>query len=299
MASDIEDQVSRVLKGLGNPEPPLDLRFVRDLLSLDRGYYSIKDPSLLQDAVSKLKIAGKQILRRPTLLIDVVKKRNITALFIPDQKRILLDKDVPQLKHRWNEAHEIGHSIIEWHAGAMFGDDSYTLLPSCHEKLEAEANYAAARLLFMNERFGVEAIEYAPTIASVIKIKPTFGNTYTTTFWRCVEIWGKEKPVVGLITKHPHPSRRDEDFDSNNPCKYFIQSDAFKHQFSTVLETTLFDEIVEYCSSRKGGPLGSAEVLLMDDNGDGHVFLFETFSFTHNILTLGLYLGPKKTVIAF
>ena len=38
--ADIDGQVDKVLRGLGNPEPPADLRLVRDLLKLDRGYYS-------------------------------------------------------------------------------------------------------------------------------------------------------------------------------------------------------------------------------------------------------------------
>lgn len=37
-ATDIESQVNKVLRGLGNPEPPLNLDDVRELLRLDRGY---------------------------------------------------------------------------------------------------------------------------------------------------------------------------------------------------------------------------------------------------------------------
>jgi hypothetical protein len=35
--ADIDAQVAKVLRGLGQPEPPIDLRVVRDLLKLDRG----------------------------------------------------------------------------------------------------------------------------------------------------------------------------------------------------------------------------------------------------------------------
>ena len=127
-AADIDERVERVLNGLGNPEPPLDLRTVRELLKLDRGYYSANDPGLLQETVSKLRIAGKQVLLRPTLLIEAVRKMDIRALYIPDQKRILIDKSQPKLKHRWNEAQEIGHSVLPWHEGAMLGNDDGTVL---------------------------------------------------------------------------------------------------------------------------------------------------------------------------
>lgn len=36
--ADINGQVAKVLRGLGDPEPPVDLRLVRELLKLDRGY---------------------------------------------------------------------------------------------------------------------------------------------------------------------------------------------------------------------------------------------------------------------
>lgn len=297
-ASDIDERIERVLKGLGDPEPPLDLRIVRDLLKLDRGYYSADDPGILQETVSKLRVAGKQVLLRPTLLIDAVRKMDLRALYIPDQKRILLDESQPKLKHRWNEAHEIGHSLLPWHEGAMLGDDEHTLIPACHVKLEAEANFAAARLLFLRERFEIEAMDFEPSIDSMKTLKTRFGNTYTTTFWRCVETWGNKTPIVGLITGHPHPDRRRPDFDPDNPCKHFIQSPAFARQFSNLPETTVFDEIAEYCSAKSGGPLGESDVLLFDDNGDGHIFKFESFHNRYQTLTIGVYSGPRSTLVA-
>ena len=110
--ADIDAQVAKVLRGLGQPEPPIDLRVVRDLLKLDRGYYSTTDDSLLRETFSRMKVAGLQVLLRPTILGDPVRSLSLKALYLPDQKRILLDKDLPPLKHRWNEAHEIGHDII-------------------------------------------------------------------------------------------------------------------------------------------------------------------------------------------
>lgn len=119
--ADIDAQVVKVLRGLGNPEPPIDLAVVRDLLRLDRQYYSTTDDGLLRETVSKLKVAGLQILMRPTLLREAVQSLSLKALYLPDQKRILIDKDLPKLKHRWNEAHEVGHDIIPWHEGMMLG----------------------------------------------------------------------------------------------------------------------------------------------------------------------------------
>jgi hypothetical protein len=155
--ADIDGQVAKVLRGLGNAEPPVDLRLVRELLKLDRGYYSTTDDSLLRETFSRIKVAGLQVLKRPTILRDAVRTLSLKALYLPDQKRILLDQDLPVLKHRWNEAHEIGHDVIPWHAGMMLGDTEQTLTPACHQVMEAEANYAAGQLLFLASRFVAEA----------------------------------------------------------------------------------------------------------------------------------------------
>ena len=166
-AADIDRLIERLLKDIGDQEPPLKLEVVRDFLKLDRGFYSATDPGLLQETVHKLRVGAKQVLLRPALLVEAVRKFNLRALYVPDQKRILLDESQPKIKHRWNEAHEIGHSVVPWHAGAMLGDDDTTLIPSCHAKLENEANFAAARLLFLRQRFVDEAKALTPSIDSL------------------------------------------------------------------------------------------------------------------------------------
>lgn len=297
-AADIDRKVERVLKDLGNPEPPLDLDTVRELLKLDLSYYTASDPGLLQEVVSKMSMAGKQVLARPSRIIDAVRKWDLRALYIPDRKQILIDKDQPQLKHRWHEAHEVGHSLLPWHAGAMMGDNEHTLLPSCHEILEAEANFAAGRLLFLRDRFAEECLAQNPSFDALKELKQTYGNTHTTTFWRGVETWGKEMPILGLVSDHPNPAHRKTEFDPKAPCKHFVQSTAFEQRFSNVLETDVFDQVVSYCRRNKGGPLGEADVLLTDDNGEEHIFHFESFSFYHQTLTLGVYKAPHNRLIA-
>jgi hypothetical protein len=53
-----------------------------------------------------------------------------------------------------------------------------------------------------------------------------------------------------------------------------------------------------------GGPLGMANLILMDDNGEEHVFQFETFfikyrgAISGEALTLGVYVRPNVKVVA-
>jgi hypothetical protein len=42
-------------------------------LELDKGFYSVQNGGALQETVHRLKLAGKQVIKRPSLLWDVVK----------------------------------------------------------------------------------------------------------------------------------------------------------------------------------------------------------------------------------
>lgn len=59
---DINAQVDRILRDLGNPEPPLSLAQVRELLRLDLKYYSATEVGNLQEIVHRLMVGGKQVL---------------------------------------------------------------------------------------------------------------------------------------------------------------------------------------------------------------------------------------------
>lgn len=294
-AEDLRKQVDKVLRGLGNPEPPLDLRLVRELLDLDLKYYSSSDAGHLQETVSRLKIAGKQILKRPTLLVDVVRKADIAALWVPDHKRILIDANSIKLKHRWYEGHEIGHSLAPWHKRFLFGDDSQSLSKSCHETLEAEANFVSGQLLFLQDRFTTEGNDSPAAMATVLKLAKKFGNTKTSTLWRFVEQCHDEKFMFGIVSQHPHKPKKD--FDPKNPCKYFIESPGFKENFAGTSDLKIFEIIKGYCRHSGGGPLGSTQATLTDANGDLHTFTFESFSNTHEVLTLAVHAGKSRILL--
>lgn len=291
-AQDINDLVAKVLRDLGQPEPPLNLDTVRELLRLDRQYYSSTEDGALREVAHRLTVAGKQVLARPALLLDAIRKFDLRALFLPDGKRILIDSNLPDAKKRWSEGHEIGHSIIPWHLDAMLGDNKRTLTPGCHEQIENEANFAAGQLLFFQQAFVQDARDLLPGIDAVNTLKKRYGNTITTTLWRYVE--HSEDPMIGAISCHPH--RLASDFDSQKPFRYFVGSRPFQERFTNVSEIDLFNRIRAYCANRGGGPLGADDFLLLDDGGFNHLFHFETFFNRYEALTLGIYRGAHKIV---
>ena len=44
--------------------------------------------------------------------LDVIRKFDLKALYVPDRQRIVLDKEQPEAKWRWNEAHDAVHSAV-------------------------------------------------------------------------------------------------------------------------------------------------------------------------------------------
>lgn len=297
-ANDIDRRIERVLQGLGNPEPPLRLEDVRELLKLDVRFYTADNPGMAREVISRIRVATIQVFQRPTLLLDAIKKMSLKALYVPDQKRILLDGSLPQLKHRWNEAHEVGHSLLPWHEAMMHGDNDHTLSRNCHEHVEAEANFAAGRLLFLRSRFSEEAQSQQPCYETIRQLSKTYGNTLSTTLYRFVESIGNENPIVGMITCHPHADHRPIDHDPSKPCKYVIQSPAFQTRFAKITEIELFEVMAGYCGRQRGGMLGQCELILSDDNGDSHRFYFETFFNRYDALTLGVYVKPEPVRVA-
>lgn len=283
-ASSINLQVEKILRDLGDPPPPLRLEDVRELLRLDLGYYSSTDSGWLQEKIHQLRVAGKQILARPTLLLDVVQKIGLKGLLIPDRRRILVDGDLPAPKQRWSEAHEMIHDVLPWHIGAALGDPDHTLSLACEAQIEAEANYGAGRLLFLGNRFEDEVRAAPLDFSRVRKLSELFGNSLTTTLWRCIE--HASEPAIGLVSLHPGRVI----MPMSDPVRYFIRSPRLAAEFSGITGDKVFQLAQQYCRSGRG-PLGEAEIPLRTDSGEDFVFHFETFFNHHDALTLGRCLG--------
>lgn len=297
-AQDIQAQVDKILRGLDNPEPPLDLRDVRELLNLDCQFYSTNDTGWLRESVSRIKVGAKQLAMRPALILEVVQQAGLKALWIPDRKRILISDALPLPKRRHAEAHEITHSITPHHQLFLFGDDRETLRASCHEKLESEANFGSGQLLFLRGRFPAEAHDLPRTLHTVRALAKAFGNTITMTLWRIVEEAHADEPMFGIIS--PHPKHLGKDFDPQAPCRYFIGSPAFRESFGAVVtEVAAFQAIQSYASPARGGPLGEGDVVFNDCAGERHCFHMETFFNSHEALTLGTHRGlaPAQVVV--
>ncbi|CAJ0793726.1 Peptidase-M78 domain-containing protein [Ralstonia mannitolilytica] len=287
---DIDQRIDRVHRDLGYAGGKILLPEVRELLRLDLQFYRLDEPGLLNEVVHKLKVGAQQVMARPGLLIDAVRKFDLSAIFVPDRKRILVDENVPDLKKRWCESHEIAHSLIPWHADYTLGDNRTTLSQGCHERIEAEANYGAGRLLFPNASFSEHRLSSTMTLEHVRSIAKHFGNTITSTLWRCVE--QSDEIMFAIIGEHPHRPRQDKP-----QIEYFVRSRAFEAQFSNITEAEVWSWLQTYCRYNATGPLGATELRIQDANQDSHAFFIETFSIKHHALTLARWVRTSPVAV--
>jgi Zn-dependent peptidase ImmA (M78 family) len=105
-----------------------------------------------------------------------------------DERRIVMDKDFPRIKHPWASCHETGHRILPWHQPFFFGDTAETLDPYYRADLEDEANYAAARLMIFGELFTKEAKDVAPAIKRLKDSAKRYHLSLPATLRRYVEL---------------------------------------------------------------------------------------------------------------
>jgi hypothetical protein len=289
-AHDIDGQIDRIHRDIGYSGGKVELSAVRELLKLDLRYYQLDDPGLIDEVLHKLKVGTRQVITNPLLLLDAVKKFDLSALYLPDRKRIYIDQSTHDLKKRWFESHEIAHSVIPWHAEYMLGDTLTTLAPTCHQIIEAEANYGAGRLLFPHQNFK-ESIRATPLDFNLVRaLAKSLGNTITSTLWRAVE--QHNDIVFATVGGHPHHLE-----ENTKPIDYLIRSPSFSTQFSNLSEEDIWSWVLSYCKYTKTGPLGTSEILLVDINNDAHIFLFESFGTKYGVLTIGKWVAPAKITV--
>lgn len=283
---DIDKLVDKILRDLGHPEPPLDLRMVRELLRLDRKYYSSTDVGPLAEFAHRIKVAGKRLAEDPGLILDVVKKAKLSGLWLPDDRKIFIDSEVPELKHRWIEAHEIAHSFVPWHADFLLGDTAVTLDPTCHDTIEAEANFGAGRLLFFGPKFSADAKDCNQSFKSIQALKTRYGNTLTSTFWRFVEDRDPARATFGLISSHPkHP---DIGPTANGPgVHHFIASAGFRKLFPHITSSDIYSVVERNTSWQRRGPVVGGSDSLLDLGGSKRVIALDGFCNSHQVLTMG------------
>ncbi|GAB2188256.1 hypothetical protein LAB1_55670 [Roseibium sp. LAB1] len=297
---DINDRIARLLRDMGNPQPPLRLEEVRAQQKLDLTYYSKSDLGLLDEIAHRTVLAGKAVVSAVKSMREVVERYGIRGMLMhaDGNRRIFIDKDeVKQLKRRFVIAHEIAHDLLDWHRELLLGDNESTLSPVCHQMMEAEANYGARRLIFLGDRFQQEARDYDFNWKTVSDLKNRFGNTLTTTLWQMICERDPSHPTFGLISKHPYYADICKKVKEGSVA-YFPRSQGLIKQFPALTPEIAYAAVCQHATRRKSGPIGSGESIFYDANGEPHLFEVYSFCNRYDLLTYGLYLKPYSHIHA-
>jgi hypothetical protein len=287
----IKTHCERLYNDLGNPKLPVCLDAIRELLRLDKTFYSLEDPSLLNRVFHKLSIAGKQVISQPTRLLAAWQQWNIKALWLPDVQRILLDDSIVDKKKRWAETHEIGHSILPWHREYLHGDQEASLSVSCMVQIESEANYAAGQILFPTKILR-ETLPETNTInfSTIKKISKSFGNSITSTLWRIVDTL--DVPSFGFICENPclalPPFITQNELPKEQP-RHFFRSRSFAERFSSLSEESVWNFLSKNCRDTKWSMLYDDKVNIANNDGQKLEFYIETVNLTHYVATFAVY----------
>lgn len=272
---EIEAVTLRLLREAGVAEPPVPVGRIVEHLELHRGFYDLQSPSFLDRAKHKIIIHGRK-------LSEMLRRIKLAAVLLYDEDRIVLDTQLPKIKHDWSTCHEVAHRVLPWHKTYFRGDTAETLAPDWHELLEAEANYGASEIMFCGPLFRQEARDLAPTWASVEQIAKRYGKSKTATLRRFVE-HGPDLPMVMLVST-PYWEERPPDQVSR--CRHCVPSPEFAQHFSSIQPDALLTLVDRHSQQRIGGPVADFTCALHDDAGRQHEFHVESFFNQHYILSL-------------
>ena len=105
---EIDKVVWSILKDAGLTQPPIRIEDLLGHLKLYRTYYDLQNPGFCDKAKYKLLVAARKAAR-------ALRKINLVAVLFQDEKRIVIDANLPPIKHDWPSFHECAHRIVPWH----------------------------------------------------------------------------------------------------------------------------------------------------------------------------------------
>jgi hypothetical protein len=286
---EIDKIVERILRDAGLREPPIQIAEVLTHLKLNRHFYSLDDPTLLRRFAHRLQIGTNKI-------INVVREKiKLAAVWLPDEKRILVDKSQPEPKQLWASFHDTVHTVLPWHREFFLGDTAQTLEHEYQDMLESEANYGASGLMFGGELFTAEALDTTPCWNSIGQLTTLHKKSYVTTFRRYVE-HGHDLALAGLIST---PWWKDKPADQITRCRHFIRSKRFSKEFPDVSPDQLLQYVNKSTRPRKWGIAGEFMVAVQNAVGEPCEFFAESFFNQHYLMTLFVARGKTKSAKAF
>ncbi len=274
---EIDKRVLRVLKDAGIKKPPVHIEDILECLKIHRNFYDLDDPSLLRRCFHKIKVGGVR-------LKQLKEKINLSAIWMPDEELILVDKSLPGPKRDWASFHDTTHTILNWHRAFFLGDTAQTLDPDYQEILESEANYGASALMFGGKIFTQEGLDTRPEWSSIELLQKRYKKSLVTTLRRYVE-FTHNVPMLMMVST---PWWLEIPPNQPSPCRHIVYSPSYLSKVSEIDPESLVTIVNSHITKRKGGIVGSFEFNFNDLNDNRCEFRAECFFNSYYVLTLAV-----------
>jgi hypothetical protein len=151
--------------------------------------------------------------------------KKLLGAYLYRAETAFVDFSQPEGRARFIQAHELGHRVVPWHAGAYL-DDELRLFRQTEELLELEANLAGAHLIFQGSPFFERALEFPLSLKTPILLAQQFKASLHATIRYYIE--GHPDPVAGLI------AGRFKRVDGTVPIFLALESQSFRKRFDPI-----------------------------------------------------------------
>jgi hypothetical protein len=205
------------------------------------------------------------------------------------ERVIFVDRNQKESRARFTQAHETGHDIIPWHQRSYELDGESGLFRSTKDLLDAEANLAAAHLIFQGKAFFDQALDFRLSINAPLALAGDHGASLHATIRYYAE--HHPDPVAVVITG------RIAAADGSLPIWTCVESPSFRRRFghlgSWFSHARLFgpshpDQFLGDLAhaALKSLSVTSADIRVRDLGGDDHRFAAEAFFNTRCVFVM-------------
>lgn len=210
------------------------------------------------------------------------------ALISFDDRLIATDANLDENPTRFSVLHEVGHFVLPRHEHSLYVCDDIGLSPATRLVFEKEASEFAAELLFLGDRFALEANSRPINAASVKELATKHGASFEATARRMVEKSFRPCMLV-VFKKEPRQSGGALAQPPIWSVRYCVASPTFKTRHFESISGTVPADVVPVVTS-PGRDIAESHKIEVSVRSSSErqesLFSGEFFSNTYNIFCL-------------
>jgi hypothetical protein len=164
------------------------------------------------------------------------------ALISFDDRIVATDSELDENRTRFSILHEVGHFVLPRHEHSLYVCDDIGLSLATRLVFEKEASEFAADLLFLSDRFSLEANSRPITAATVKELAIKYSASFEATARRMVE--KSFRPCMLIVFKKTPPQSGEE--LSRPPVwsvRYCVAAATFKTQYFESISGAVAPEV--------------------------------------------------------